>query len=239
MPRELISLGFDAVDNSFFDQAARKAKGDAHHYRALANLPERYALASARFIGLKNLDGLLEAFARFRSLRQKSDLKLVLLGDGPERSALEKKRDDLRLNEVVMMPGFKQYEGIGVYYSLADVFVHLSRIEPWGLVVNEAMAAGLPVIVSNSCGCALNLVQPGVNGFLVEYDDIDGVANCLARLDDDLELRARMGERSSAIISEWGPERFAIGAIEAALAARKSGARRMSVGLRFAGAFAG
>ena len=70
------------------------------------------------------------------------------------------------------MPGFKQYHDLPAYYGLAGAFVHTSTVEQWGLVVNEAMAAGLPVLVSRNCGCAADLVQDGVNGFA--FDPLDG-----------------------------------------------------------------
>jgi glycosyltransferase involved in cell wall biosynthesis len=114
------------------------------------------------------------------------------------------------------MPGFKQYHELPAYYGLADAFVHASRVEPWGLVVNEAMAAGLPVVVSRQCGCASTLVQDGGNGFCESFDDADEIAMRLAQLDDEPALRSRMGARSREIVADWGPSRFAAGALEAA-----------------------
>jgi glycosyltransferase involved in cell wall biosynthesis len=225
MGREFITLGFDVVENAYFSQAAKAVRADAQGLRREAGLPERYVLASARFIPIKNLLGLIEAFGRFRRLRPASQTHLVLLGDGPERAALEAKRAEVGMDNAILMPGFKQYDRLTTYYSLADSFLHVSRIEPWGLVVNEAMAAGLPVIVSKACGCASNLVLDGENGYLVAPDDLDEIADRLARLDDDPALRARMTERSSAIIAEWGPERFVAGATEAGLIAQQRGAR--------------
>jgi glycosyltransferase involved in cell wall biosynthesis len=78
---------------------------------------------------------------------------LVLLGDGPLKADLCRLIDDLRIRNRVLMPGFKQYEELPAYYALARAFVHASATEQWGLVVNEASASGLPVIVSNRCGC--------------------------------------------------------------------------------------
>jgi glycosyltransferase involved in cell wall biosynthesis len=232
MERELIALGYDVIDNAYFSQAAGAVRADAQRLRAEVSLPERYVLASARFIPIKNLLGLIEAFGRFRRLRPASQTHLVLLGDGPERAALEAKREQLGLDNAILMPGFKQYDRLPIYYSLADAFLHVSRNEPWGLVVNEAMAARLPVIVSKACGCTSNLVEHGENGYLVAPDDLDEIAECLARLDDDPALRARMAERSSAIIAEWGPERFVTGATEAASIAQQHGARPHHPGAR-------
>jgi glycosyltransferase involved in cell wall biosynthesis len=232
MGRELITLGFDAVDNAYFSRAAEAVRADAPRLRAKAGLPDRYVLASARFIPIKSLLGLIEAFGRFRRLRPASRTHLVLLGDGPDRPTLEAKRAELRLDNAVLMPGFQQYDRLPIYYGLADGFLHVSRKEPWGLVVNEAMAAGLPVIVSKACGCACNLVEDGENGYLVNHDDLDEIADRLARVDDDPALRARMAERSREIISEWGPDRFVAGATEAAAIAQQCGARPYDLGAR-------
>src|SRR5438034_9827058 len=68
-------------------------------------------------------------------------------------------------SEYVHLPGFKQYEELPIFYGLADAFIHASISEPWGLVVNEAMASGLPVLVSIACGCEGDLVKEKVNGF--------------------------------------------------------------------------
>jgi glycosyltransferase involved in cell wall biosynthesis len=232
MGREFIALGFDVVDNAYFSQAAKAVQTNAQRLRADAGLPEHYVLASARFIPIKNLLGLIEAFGRFRRLRPASQTCLVLLGDGPERAVLEAKRHELGLDNAILMPGFKQYDQLPIYYGLADGFLHVSRNEPWGLVVNEAMAAGLPVIVSRACGCASNLVKDSENGYLVAHDHLDEIADRLVRVDDDPALRTRMGKRSSTIIAGWGPERFAAGATEAASIAQQRGARPPALGSR-------
>jgi len=232
MAHEFIAMGFDVVDNTYFSQSAEAIRANAGDLRAEAGLPERYVLASARFIPIKGLLGLVEAFGRFRRLRPTSQTHLVLLGDGPERPALEAKRAELGLNNAIVMPGFEQYERLPTYYALADAFLHVSRSEPWGLVVNEAMAAGLPVVVSNACGCASDLVQDGGNGYVVAHNDLDEIADRLARIDDDPGLRARMAVRSSTIIAKWGPDRFADGAIEAASMAQRHGAQPHGLGAR-------
>jgi glycosyltransferase involved in cell wall biosynthesis len=94
------------------------------------------------------------------------------------------------------------------------------------------MAAGLPVIVSKACGCSSNLVEDGGNGYLVGHDDLDGIADRLSRIDDDPGLRARMARSSSAIIAEWGPQRFVTGATQAASIARQRRVRPQNVRAR-------
>jgi glycosyltransferase involved in cell wall biosynthesis len=119
-----------------------------------------------------------------------------------------------------MLAGFRQYDELPAYYGLASAFVHASTTEQWGLVVNEAMASGLPVLVSEHCGCAPDLVENGVNGFTFDPYDVQALAALMQRVAAMTEVRrtamARAGQR---IIADWGPERFADGLMQAAEAA--------------------
>jgi glycosyltransferase involved in cell wall biosynthesis len=89
-------------------------------------------------------------------------------------------------------------------YVEADVFALLSRHEPWGVVVNEAAASGLPLVLSDRVGAAYDLLLDGENGFLVPADDVAAAADALRRLAADPELRRRMGERSRELVRAWG-----------------------------------
>ena len=125
------------------------------------------------------------------------------------------------------MPGFKQYEELPIYYGLANAFIHASTSEQWGLVVNEAMASGLPVIVSNRCGCAPELVEEGINGFTFDPDDQEQLANRLlevASLSSD--RRQGLGDAGRRIVANFGPERFADGLTHAAEKALEIGPRK-------------
>ncbi len=204
-----------------------------------------YFLASARFIPKKNLFRLLKAYALYREKvirqverrsssvegqmqqqtignEQPTPWNLVLLGDGQLRPELENLRSQLGLAESVHMPGFKQYEELPSYYANAGTFIHASTTEQWGLVVNEAMASGLPVLVSNRCGCARDLVKDGENGWSFDPADEGQLSDLMLRISSDEERRKEMGSKSQEIIAEWGPDRFASGvksAVDTALAA--------------------
>jgi glycosyltransferase involved in cell wall biosynthesis len=144
---------------------------------------------------------------------------LVLIGDGPLKLELTQLIDELSLNECVLLPGFKQYEELPAYYGLSGAFIHSSKTEPWGLVVNEAMASGLPVIVSERCGCASDLVENGCNGFTFNPYDIDELAGLMLKVASDDCNREAMGQASREIISSWTPELFAENVLRAADAA--------------------
>ena len=155
---------------------------------------------------------------------------LVLLGDGPLKSDLCHLISDLGLQHSVLLPGFKQYHELPVYYGLASAFVHASTTEQWGLVVNEAMASGLPVLVSNRCGCALDLVQEGHNGFTFDPYNVEQLADLMFQLSDFQPFRlSAFGSTSREIISNWGPERFAAGLKSAVEEAMKVGPKRAGV----------
>jgi glycosyltransferase involved in cell wall biosynthesis len=147
---------------------------------------------------------------------------LVLLGDGPLKPELERLVAELKLQDSVVMPGFKQYDELPFFYALAGAFIHASTVEQWGLVVNEAMASGLPVLVSNRCGCAQDLVKDGVNGFNFDPYHPEQMAELMFRLSAPQFPLADFGAASRRIITDWSPERFAKGfcqSIESALGA--------------------
>jgi len=223
MPAERICFGYDAVDNRWFEQGADAARAKAVETRARLRLPPRYFLASSRFIPKKNLPCLLRAFARYRRACAAAPWDLVLLGDGPLRGEIEALLAGLQLTSAVQLPGFRQYDELPGYYGLAGAFVHASTTEQWGLVVNEAMASGLPVIVSERCGCAMDLVSPGENGLLFDPTDEASLARHMQAVAGDEDRRSTMGRLGRARIRDWGPERFARGLAEAAECARRAG----------------
>ena len=145
---------------------------------------------------MKNLFNLLRAYALYRDRLKLQPWKLVLLGDGPLRPQIVALRSELHLQEDVFLPGFKQYSDLPAYYGLAKAFVLASTREPWGLVVNEAMAAGLPVIVSERAGCVPDLVKAGVNGYTFEPLDVEALSTHFLRLTRNEDERAKLRRRA-------------------------------------------
>jgi len=221
MPEDRIFSGCDVVDNDYFFGGSEAARKDAPALRKKFFLPDSYFLASSRFVQKKNIFSILYAYADYLRCSGENPWKLVLLGDGPLRSAIAGLREDLGLTDMVLMPGFKQYPELPIYYGLAGAFVHASNSEPWGLVVNEAMACGLPVVVSSRCGCAPDLVKDGRNGFTFDPYDIDALSRHLGYIASAECPRDSMGEHSRMIISDWSPDVFAANLYEAVKAALK------------------
>jgi glycosyltransferase involved in cell wall biosynthesis len=216
MPKERVFLGYNAVDNDYFARGAAEARRDVPRVRSELRLPEHYFVASARFVEKKNLPRLLDAFAKYRELAGRRAWDLVLLGDGALRPSLEQQRDALSLGGRVLMPGFKQYGELPTYYGLAQAFILPSTEEQWGNVVNESMACGLPVLVSERAGCAHTLVCNGVNGFTFDPYDAAGLAKLMLKFSEGEVDLVAMGRASRQIISRWTPNTFAEGLVKAA-----------------------
>jgi len=259
MPRDRIFTGYDVVDNAHFARRALEIR-DSHlrpgyggqapfEIRKKYGFPENYFLASARFIEKKNLTRLIRAYAEYRDRLKGTGVTdpgynrgapwdLVLLGDGPLRETLNTQLSTLNLHSHVHLPGFKQYDELPVYYALANAFVHASTTEQWGLVVNEAIASGLPVIVSERCGCVPELVQG--NGFTFDPMDEYELASLLLKmttLSDDERMRLR--DASYSVAANFAPERFGEGLERAARVAMELTPKRFGVidrALLFAGA---
>ncbi|PYV70232.1 MAG: hypothetical protein DMG97_19745 [Acidobacteria bacterium] len=140
-------------------------------------------------------------------------------------STLNSQLSALNLSEHVQLPGFKPYDELPVYYALANAFVHASTTEQWGLVVNEAIASGLPVIVSERCGCVPELVQG--NGFTFDpTNEHELTARLLEMASLSDEKRKHLGDNSHRIAANLGSERFGEGlegAVNMALAPRRFG----------------
>jgi glycosyl transferase family 1 len=219
MRYECIFTGYDVVDNDYFVRGTDAVRGDESVQRVQHSLPAHYFLASCRFVEKKNLFRLLEAFARYRQVSRQEAWELVLLGDGELRSAVEQRIRILGLSDWVSLPGFKQYDALPVYYGLAGAFIHASTVEQWGLVVNEAMAAGLPVIVSKRCGCVSELVESGRNGFSFDPYDVAALARHMEYIASGKCDRRAMGAASREIIARWSPMTFAENLTKAVYAA--------------------
>jgi glycosyltransferase involved in cell wall biosynthesis len=220
MPRERVFTGYDVVDNNYFARRAAEIRNSrlrpgyggqgAFEIREKYGLPENYFLASARLIEKKNLPGLITAYAQYRraaEVARNVPWDLVLLGEGPLRKTLNSQLSTLNFHQCVHLTGFKQYNELPVYYGLAKAFVHASTSEQWGLVVNEAIASGLPVIVSNRCGCAQELVNG--NGFTFDPFNKQQLAEQLLRMASlSGGERKSLSAASCRISANFAPERF-------------------------------
>jgi len=213
-----IFIAPDAVDNSFFAAHAGVAREHADEFRQRLKLPGRFILFVGRLVREKGVLDLLDAYARL-DCGLRSAVGLVFAGDGVLRAELSRRAQQISPG-AVCFPGFLQREDLAVLYALSEVFVLPTRSDPWGLVVNEAMACGLPVIVTNVAGCAADLVEDNWNGYIVPARDPDRLSFAINSVLGNPELKPRMGAHSLERIRNYTPESCAKGLAAAALPVR-------------------
>jgi len=209
MPSAKIFDRYDVVDNERFAAAAKAARANpnAHRHQPGLEDPRPFFLVSSRFIARKNVDRLLEAYRDYR-LAQSQGWRLVILGAGPDEAALRKQVLDQSIPDVCFA-GFRQFDELIAYYAFAGAFVHPALQEQWGLVINEAMACGLPIGASRTTGAAHDLVEDGGNGFTFDPANVNDIQQTLSQLAADSSEREKMSRRSREIIADWTPREFA------------------------------
>jgi 1,2-diacylglycerol 3-alpha-glucosyltransferase len=207
VPEKSIFYGYDIVGNDVF------------HPDRIQHLPSPhdrpYFLAINRFVTKKNLPVLINAYATYRQLAGDRAWDLVLCGDGQLRTQLEQQILDLNLTAHVHLPGFLQQDQLLPYFAHAQCFIHTSTHEQWGLVVNEAMAAGLPVLVSDRCGCVEDLLLEGTNGFSFDPYKPEELTRLMLRMSSSEIDRAAMGQAALQHIQQFSPSYFADGLMQA------------------------
>ena len=211
---ERIFMAPNAVDNDLFAFHANEVRQNALRVRANLNLPAQYFLFAGRLVKSKGIFELWEAYGSLNE-NLRSQFGLVFVGDGPLRLELETIAKSISPG-TIHFAGFVQRDELARYYGLADCLVFPTHSDPWGLVVNEAMACGLPVICGQTAGCAADLVK--MNGRLVDSRNVDELAHAMQEIAADADLRKQMSRESLRIIRNYSPQICASGIAEAALA---------------------
>lgn len=206
-PGTVVRVG-NVVDNTYYTIRSEMIRQHAPQERRTLTVPARYFLTVSRMSTEKNLRRLLEAFARYRKDGGLWDL--VLVGSGPQEAEL---RETVGCYSIpgVHFVGWSSYEKLPSYYALASCLVLPSMSETWGLVVNEAMASGLPVLVSDNCGCVPELCKPQQNGFSFDPQSTDELAQLMGEVASNDARLATYGEASRRIISSFTPQTWAEG----------------------------
>lgn len=185
-----------AVDNDWFTAESQLQRAKAEAFRQQLNWEGKTVfLYVGRLIKRKNVDLLVN------SLRDAKQMQAVLLivGDGEERATLEAfAGEDPRIKFV----GNASQQELAFYYAVADVLVLPSRTEPWGLVVNEAMACGLAIIAHWQCGAAVDLVDAS-NGVLLRSFSMDELKSAINKLSTERETLKAMQQCSRVKIAPW------------------------------------
>lgn len=203
VPGDRIFLVPYSVDNARFIDASRLSDAARAAARRALGLREGVpvVLYASKLTTRKHPDDLVRAAALLR--RRGLDFDLLMVGSGELEDALRAMVRSHGLDGVVFA-GFVNQTEMPRMFGVSDVFVLPSENEPWGLIVNEALCAGLPVVVTEGTGCAPDLVKDGLNGRVVAAGEVEALAAALHPLVADAHLRGRMGEAGRAIIARWG-----------------------------------
>jgi glycosyltransferase involved in cell wall biosynthesis len=212
---EQIFLAPMSTDNEFFAREAGKVHREAEKQKL--GYPRRLILYSGRLEQKKGVFTLLEAFATIA--KELPDVGLLIAGHGPERKNMEDFCRAANLRQVYFL-GARQYHQMPSSYALADVLVLPTFSDPWGMVVNEAFACGVPVVVSNVAGACDDLIIEGETGFAVHAGDPVELADRILQILRDPALRARMSGNCRSLIQRYSPEACAQGLLEAAQGVR-------------------
>ena len=204
IPKNRIEFGYNIVDNDFFKPSSNNLKTEpyflsSNRFISRKNLV-RLIQAYAKYVKSIQASGI-----RVQGEEGTSIWPLVLLGDGELRGELMQHSSELGLTIVeydegqdlkrnsykfktpadggaVVLAGFRQIQELPEFYARAGAFIHPEMEEPWGLVINEAMAAGLPVLSSYNVGAAEELVVDGKTGYLFDPRNIDEMANAMSKV---------------------------------------------------------
>lgn len=228
--REQIYTAPNAVDNDFFYSSSQSFRIRKERLKKERKWSRYLILYVGLLTDAKGVGTLLDGFSQ---LRGREDIGLVLVGDGPREKFYREYCGQKGLGNV-FFEGFKQQSELPFYYGVCDFLVMPSLRDEWGLVINEAMAAGLPVIASDCVGAATDLVEHGVNGWRFTAGRSEELTCRMAELLQNDALRETMGEHSLEIIKRYSPRRSADGFVRSILGHSELGtkASRGVVGAR-------
>ena len=205
-PDRAVSLPH-SIDVRHYSNGTRQARPHREAHRRELELQGTTFIYVGRLWWGKGINYLLDAFETVQ--HQSGDpVSLLLVGDGPEESTLKRSCAERGIGNVVFA-GFRQKSELPKYYALADVFVFPTLGDPYGLVVDEAMACGLPVISTSAAGEIRDRIEEGVNGYIVPPEDSAALAEYMLYLSRYPELRASMGQDSAEKIQGHTPEQWA------------------------------
>ncbi|MEO6222976.1 MAG: glycosyltransferase family 4 protein [Vicinamibacterales bacterium] len=204
------------VDNARFIAAARMSAADRVSARQKFGLPpdRPVILFASKMTPRKHPDDVIKSVARLRD--EGLPASLLMVGTGEMETTLRSLVVEYNLAGQVTFAGFVNQAELPKVYALSDVFVLPAENEPWGLIVNEVMCAGVPVIVAAEVGCVPDLVHDGRNGLLTRAGDVASLTAALRRVLTDDDERAGMGQRSLEMIQGWSYEQCRRGIVAAA-----------------------
>ena len=196
---EKVFIAYNTVDTDFFRQQNFKFKAqkdDLNDKMGIKN--KKIALYIGQLIERKNVKLLIKAYSK---LKDELDIALLIVGNGMQKNELKNLCIKNNINDVFFV-GFKQKEELPWYYAMSDLFVLPSAQEVWGLVLNEAMACGLPVIATDKVGASVDLIKNQENGYVVESRNIEQLYEAMKKILANPKIEESMSKRSQEMIEE-------------------------------------
>jgi glycosyltransferase involved in cell wall biosynthesis len=199
LPKQLVYTPH-AVNNAWFQEYYNDKLHLKSTYREQCNVPKDsfVFLMCAKFISEKNHFDIINAFAKLKD----QHCFLILVGDGPLKSNILAYITTHQIKNI-LLTGFVNQSEIAKYYQISDCFILTSSKETWGLAVNEAMNFALPIIISDACGCAFDLVEQGENGFIYPVGNISLLVKAMMSMMQDSDFVRRAALQSSKKINQY------------------------------------
>jgi glycosyltransferase involved in cell wall biosynthesis len=209
---EQLTFAPHAVDNSRFENDHTK---EANDLRSALNLKadDILVLYAGKFEAVKNVELLLSSFIKLN----RNNVHLLLVGNGVKEPLLKNMAANSAARGNIDFRDFMNQSAMPALYQSADLFCLPSFSETWGLAINEAMSCGKAILVADKVGCAIDLVQKGINGDIFESGNVNSLMHSLGELTRSKTRLAEMGENSALIITDWSFANIA-GAFENKLA---------------------
>lgn len=194
VPPDKIEIGINTVDTGFF-------KEETKAFRANQNKAKEFTfLYLGYLIPRKNAGRILEAAARLKQRR--NGFRVLMVGDGISRAALEAQSYDLGIGDIVSFTGYKQKEELPALLAQSDVFLFQTDFDIWGLVLNETMAAGITALVSPHAGAIEDLLLEGTTGMRCNFDNIDETTEKMEWMMSHPDQVRAMGAAAAALVTE-------------------------------------
>ena len=202
VPDEKLYFSPFCVDNNFFALDVAEYKNKRNLIRSGLKIKESdfVVLVVSKFIPLKRISDVIESCGRLSA--KYSRLHLILVGSGPLEDSLQNEASKHRFLKYNFF-GFCNQSDLPSIYAAADVFVFSSENDSWGLALNEAMAAGLPSIVSDQVGASPDLVEGKGTGFVYTSGDIDQLSMYIEIMLNDTTLREAFSKKAREVIADW------------------------------------
>jgi glycosyltransferase involved in cell wall biosynthesis len=211
VPQEKIFLTYYSVDPELLGLDPNKAKE-----KKKTTEKKKRILSVSRLTKLKGVDLLIRAYKQVKE--KHPNIELCLVGDGPDEDEFKKLAEG---TDDIYFEGYKQYDQLLPYYLNSDLFVLPTLKDVWGLVVNEAMLCGLPVICSKYAGCCQDLIKEGENGLVVDPKNLEELSDSISDLISQNGKLSDYGKRSLQIIKDFTTDRTTHGFVEAIEFVRK------------------